>query len=239
MSTLSLRSRNISFKALALRVFLACLLVWGFGCKKSVEDLEKGWTSNLSTVDGLAANYPAFKDAIGERKAAAQALYDAAQSLDGESKRDKLSDANSLLFKGFIGQLRNLDKGKSDLRAKLTAVATNSGDLAYLEAAKIMNAQANRILNDIDVKLKAGAKDAAGADAVLAKITKQLKNLKKQATTLAKQAKGAKDDAAKAKSAAEKKKAVDNKPESVSSDLDSYGSFSDGGHCVISRLALA
>lgn len=215
MSTLSLRSRNISFKALALRVFLMCLLVWGFGCKKSVEDLEKGWTSNLSTVDGLAANYPAFKDAIGERKAAAQALYDAAQSLDGDEKRDKLSDANGLLLKGFIGQLRNLDKSKTSLRAKLTAATTSSGDLAYLEAAKMMNAQASRILNEVDSKLKVGAKNAAGADAVLAKITKDLKTLKKQASDLAKKAKGSKvasEKAAKAKSAAEQTKANEKKP---------------------------
>ena len=87
---------------------------------------------------------------------------------------------------------------KSSLRTEITKATTSSGDAAYLEAAKQMNIQANRILDEIDAKLKTGATDAAGADAVLSKITKELKGLKKQVSALAKQAKGAKEASAKA-----------------------------------------
>ena len=185
------------------------------GCKKSVEDLEKGWTSNLKAADGLAANYPAFKTAIQERKAAAASLYDSAQGLEEEAKKAKLADASALLLKGFIGQLKHLDKNTAALRSALTSAATNSGDLAYLEAAKMMSSQANRTLDGIDAKLKTGAKTAVEADAILASITKDLKSLKKQVAKLAKKAKEAKtasDKATKSKAAAAQKKADENKP---------------------------
>lgn len=190
---------------LAYLLALIATLLLSFGCKKSAEELEKLWPSNVGAVDTLAAQYPAFKAALEERKAAAKALYDEAQSLTDDEKQEKLDSATAELRRGFIGKLRGLDSSIAGLRKDLLAATTGASDAKFLEAAKMLSSQATLTLQQVDSRLKSGAATASDADAVLNKVTSEVESIRKQLKSLKRSSKKAAEAKKAAASATEAK----------------------------------
>lgn len=151
-------------------VWLAVVLLLLGGCKKSVEGEQAAWKGNVERVNGLMGQYPGFKPALEERMTKAKAVVDAAESLDGEAKADKLSEANSMLMGGFVRDLEGLDKAMKDLRTQRVEAAAKAGDESSRLGAKVAAEDAGKALDRADKALLAGAKDEATATAVVKKV---------------------------------------------------------------------
>ena len=189
-------------RKLTFAVLIGALLI-SWGCKRTAEDAGKSWERNQKTIDELAALYPGFDAALKERQKAAKAIFDAAQGLSGDEAAKKIDAANSALTKGFVGQLKGLDKKLKGLRSKLVDAATGTGDENDRAALKVVHSDISKTLDGIDAKLKAGAKDAKSADIVLKQIMSDVSAAEKNVKKLGTSAKTKKDD--KKAAAAEKK----------------------------------
>ena len=138
-------------------------------CSKSVEGESRKWDSNSVQVAELAAAYPGFKPALEGRKAAAAKIHDAAASLEGDAKIAKLSEANTTLMQGFVGELDALDDQMKKLRESRVEVTTKASEETRL-GAKTAAEDAQKALDRAEATLKAGATDEAAATVVLRKL---------------------------------------------------------------------
>jgi hypothetical protein len=153
-----------------LWAFCATFFLLFAGCKKTVEGEEKAWSSNVSQIQTLTAQYPGFKPPLEARLDSARAIHDAAGALSGDAQLEKLVEANRTLMGGFVGQLRSLDRKIKQLREKRVEAAAQAGDDSSRLGAKLAAEDAQKALDRVDEILKQGAKDEAEASAILQKI---------------------------------------------------------------------
>jgi septal ring factor EnvC (AmiA/AmiB activator) len=153
-----------------LLAFCATFLLFLGGCKKTVEGEEKNWTSNVSQIQTLAAQYPGFKPPLDARLAAAQGIYDAAGELDGDAQLQKMVEANRTLMAGFVADLRSLDRKIKELREKRVEAASKAGDDSSRLGAQLAAEDAQKALDRVEATLKEGATDEAAATAILKKV---------------------------------------------------------------------
>ena len=156
-------------------ILLALAALLFAACKPSVEGESKAWTGNVAKVEGLAATYPGFKDALQARIKSATAVYDKAEGLADEAKAEQLRAANQALMSGFVDELAGVEAKLDVLRKKRVEAAAKAGDDASLLAAKVAAEDASKTIERVEKALTAGASDDAGAGAVLTKVKKDIK----------------------------------------------------------------
>lgn len=160
------------------RFVVACLTVVLLalgGCKKSAEGETASWAANTKSIAELKAQYPGFEPALQARLDAAQAIWDGAESLADDAKIEKMAEANSTLTRGFVGDLKALQKMMEDLRKKRVEAAAQAGDESSRLGAKLAAEDAQKALDRAETSLAKGASDEAGAKAVVDKITADIK----------------------------------------------------------------
>ena len=162
-----------------LVVWLAVLMLLLGGCKKSVEGEQQAWKTNTEQVKGLVATYPGFKAPLEARLTKAGELHDAADSLDGDAKLEKLAEANSTLMSGWIRELQGLDEAMKDLRTKRVEAAAEAGDESSRLGAKVAAEDAQKALDRAQKALETGAKDEAGATAVVKSVKSDIETAAK------------------------------------------------------------
>lgn len=206
----SRRTANASRPALLLARLLGALwLCFAVAaCSKSVEGEQKKWDANVAQVRALTAKYPGFKAALEGRLARAQTIYDAAGSLGDEAKIEKMSEANNTISAGFVHDLEHLDETLKKLREARVEAAAKAGDESSRLAAKVAADDAGKTIDRVDATLATGAKDEAGADAVLKKIVADIATAQSAIDKVVKVDRDKADDA-KAKADAEAKSKVE------------------------------
>lgn len=153
-------------------LMLTALLVGA--CKKTVENQTAAWKSNVTKVEALQAQYPGMKPALQARLDEAKPLHEAASSLEGDAKIEKLSAANGALMKGFVRDLDGLDAKIKKLREARAEVTAKAGDASSRKGAEVAAKDAEKAIERAQAALKTGAKTPAAADAVLKKIASDL-----------------------------------------------------------------
>jgi hypothetical protein len=199
-------------KTLVAWLAIVMLLVAGPGCKKSVEGEQQAWKTNVEQVKGLIAQYPGFTPALEQRMTKASELHDAAESLDGDAKIDKLAEANSTLMAGYVRDLKGLDEAMKDLRTKRVEAASQAGDESTRLGAKVAAEDASKALDRAQKALEAGAKDEASAAAVVKTVKSDIETAAKAVESVLKADKSKKDEKA-AKTEADDAKAAAAKTE--------------------------
>ncbi len=190
----------------ALITVLTALTLSVSGCSKSVEGESKKWDSNTAKVTALGAQYPGLKTALEARKATAKEVYDAAASLDGDAKIEKLAEANSALMSGYVRQLDEIDAKMKKLRESRALAATNAGDSASQLGAKVAAEDAAKVIERVEAMLKKGSPDEAAAQVLVKKASDDLDAAQKAIDKVV-AADKAKKDSAKAEAQAEKSEA--------------------------------
>lgn len=199
-----------------LVAFIAVVMIlFAGGCKKSVEGEQQAWKTNVEQVKGLTATYAGFKPALEQRLTKATELHDAADTLDGDAKIDKLAEANSTLMAGWVRDLQGLDESMKDLRTKRVEAAAKAGDESSRLAAKVAAEDAQKALDRAQKALETGAADEASAAATIKSVKSDIETAAKAVDSVLKadkdkkdekaandEAKGAKDAAAKAEAEA-------------------------------------
>lgn len=192
-----------------LFLWLTALMLIVGACTKTVEGESKKWTANTAKVAELAATYPGFKDVLEARKAAAKKIFDAAEGLDEAQKIEKMAEANRTLMGGFVDDLEDLEGEIKELREKRVEAASKAGDEATQLAAKVAADDVQQTLERVEARLQDGASDEAGANAVLKKITADLKTAEEAVDKVLKADQEKKDAAEADKKAADDAKAAD------------------------------
>jgi len=194
--------------SLLIELLIATTLIVG-ACSKSVEGESRKWDSNSVQLAELSATYPGFRPALEARKAAAAKIHDAAASLDGDAKIAKLSEANTALMQGFVGDLDALDDQIKKLRESRVEATTKASDEATRLGAKVAAEDAQRALDRADTTLKAGATDETAAVAVLRKLKGDLDTAQSALNKVLEIDKAKQDKAADAKQSEASKKTAD------------------------------
>ncbi|HUH04910.1 MAG TPA: Ran-binding zinc finger domain-containing protein [Kofleriaceae bacterium] len=154
-------------------------------CKKTVKGETSRWDASNRKVDDLAVLYPSFKSALEDQRSRAKTVFDAAQAIEGdEAKAKKMSEANTLLSGGFIAQLGAADATIKSIRSKLVEAGAVAVDTPLRARAEAVSEEAKRTLADVDKRLRAGARDAGGARAVLEQVTNDLQHAERLLTEL-------------------------------------------------------
>lgn len=148
------------------------------GCKKSVKGEESRWTSANKAADKAATLYPAFKQAVEERRKQAKAIYDEAQKIEDEkAKISKLSSANQMLTTGFVAQLAAIDEQVKEIRSQMIEAAGNVEGVDKARADEAIR-QAKSIMRRVDGTLRKGATDVKSAEVVVNKVVADLTEAK-------------------------------------------------------------
>ena len=195
-----------SISRLLILLFAAMLMLTG-GCKKTVEGEEKAYKANVAEITSLKAQYPGFEGALQERLTKAEGIYDAAGSLSDQAKIDKLAEANSALRGGFVTDLKTMEKKIEELRKKRVEAASKAGDESSRLGAKVAAEDAQKAIDRVEKALKKGAKDEAGAKAVIKKATKDIDTALAAVKKVLETDKAKKDEKKAEKDAKEKKAA--------------------------------
>ena len=177
-----------------LVAWLAVLMLLLGGCKKSIEGEQQAWKTNTEQVKGLMATYPGFKAPLEARLTKAGELHDSADSLDGDAKIDKLAEANSTLMAGWVRDLQGLDEAMKDLRTKRVEAAARAGDESTRLGAKVAAEDAQKALDRSQKALETGAKDEAGATAVVKSVKSDIDTAAKAVKAVLDADKGKKDE---------------------------------------------
>lgn len=180
----------------SLVAWLAVVMLLLGGCKKSVEGEQQAWRTNVEQVKGLSATYPGFAPPLEARLTKATELHDAADSLDGDAKIDKLSEANSALMAGWVRDLQGLDEAMKTLRTKRVEAAAQAGDESSRLGAKVAAEDAQKALDRAQKALETGAKDEAGATAVVKSVKSDIDTAAKAVDAVLKADKSKKDEKA-------------------------------------------
>jgi trimeric autotransporter adhesin len=192
-----------------LVAWLAVVMLLLGGCKKSVEGEQQAWKSNVEQVNGLMAQYPAFKPALEQRMAKATELHGAADTLDGDAKIEKLAEASSTLMAGYVRELAGLDEAMKSLRTKRVEAAAQAGDASSRLGATVAAEDASKALDRAQKALETGAKDEASATAVVKTVKSDIETATKGVEAVLKADKSKKDEKAAAGEAKEAKEAAD------------------------------
>ncbi len=125
------------------------------GCKQTTESEGNAWKNNVESVKSLAIDYPNYKPFLEAQIKAAQKVMEAAKGISDEEKKiEKMSDANELINKGIVGELKKIKATTSDLKTTInSATGTKFGESestakrilqeandAILESQKILKA---------------------------------------------------------------------------------------------------
>lgn len=183
-------------RGIAIALTFLLLFLGVTACKKTVEGETKSWDANVKKVEAMKARYPGLKEALDSRLSSAKEVKAKADDLAEEAKAEQLSAANSALMKGFVGDLAKLDKKIEKLRKSRVDVTAKAGDASTREAAKIAAGDASKAIERVESALKSGAKDEAGANAVVKAAIKDLDVAQKAIDSVAKTDKSKKKDAA-------------------------------------------
>jgi hypothetical protein len=191
-----------------LVAWIAVVMLLFAGCKKSVEGEQQKWKTSVEEVKALMATYAGFKTPLEQRLTKATELHDAADSLDGDAKIDKLSEASSALMAGWVRDLQGIDEAMKDLRTKRVEAASKAGDESSLLGAKVAAEDAQKALDRAQKALEGGAKDEAGAAAVVKSVKSDIETAAKAVDSVLKADKSKKDEKAAKEEAKEAKDAA-------------------------------
>jgi hypothetical protein len=195
-------------RSLVAWIAVVMLLLGAGGCKKSVEGEQQRWKSGVEDVKALTATYAGFKPALEQRLAKATEIHDAADSLEGDEKIDKLSEASSTLMAGWVRDLQGLDEAMKALRTKRVEAAAQAGDASSRLGATVAAEDAQKALDRAQKALEAGAKDEASATAVVKSVKSDIETAAKAVDTVLKADKSKKDDKAATEEAKDAKDAA-------------------------------
>ncbi len=155
-------------------------------CSKTVEGETKAWERNQSQAAGLKALYPGFTAALDQQLQRAQAAMEAAKTASEEDKPKRMAEANALLAGGWVGELQDLDGDIKGLRAKITQATTGAKDETARLAVRQVADDAQRVIAQVEERLKQGASDAAAAGAIVTKLGGDLEAAAKNVETVIK-----------------------------------------------------
>ncbi|HOX43338.1 MAG TPA: zinc finger Ran-binding domain-containing protein [Myxococcota bacterium] len=176
-------------------LFSSVLAMFAFAaCSKTVEGETKAWEANQQKAAGLKALYPGFSAALDEQLKRAQTAMEAAKTATEEDKPKRMAEANALLSSGWVGDLQGLDGEIKELRGKITQATTGAKDETARLAVRQVADDAQRVIAQVEERLKQGAPDAAAAGAIVTKLDGDLEAAEKNVETVIK----AQADAAKA-----------------------------------------
>jgi hypothetical protein len=153
-------------------------------CSKTVEGETKAWDANQQKVAGLKALYPGFGAALDEQLKKAQAAMEAAKTATEEDKPKRMAEANALLSSGWVGDLQGLDGDIKDVRAKITQATTGAKDESARMAVRQVADDAQRVIAQVEERLKQGAPDAASAGAIATKLRGDLSAAERNVDTV-------------------------------------------------------
>lgn len=146
----------------ALLLLICCLSA----CKPSTKNETAKWQSNLSAIDKLVQDAPAFAVPIKEVKAKAEAAWAEAEKMTEEEKKaEGMNVANQMISNGFVGHLikiPEMEKEIDDIRGKLAGKT-----MAQSLIAKINDEldNTNKAYELYDTALDKGAADEVSANA--------------------------------------------------------------------------
>ena len=153
----------------ALLVLLS-VIVLTLGCSKTPEGETKKWDANKKEVNALMAQYPGMKAPLQARLDAATKTWDAASGMSGDEQVKKMAAANSELMGGFVGQLGDVSDKLKKLRESAAEVTAKATDESSRQGAKVAAEDAKKTVDRVEKTLTTGAKDEAGATAVMKKV---------------------------------------------------------------------
>lgn len=198
----------------ALLLLTSLFVVLSCG-KATTESETKRWESNQKKMDALVLQYPNFKAAIDQTKAAAIKEWQAAQSVEEqEAKVNAMSAANSTARPKYIrlldGLAKEMEELKDDIAEATQAEGANEADLQAIKSAKT---EANITLTRVEQMVKnTTVKTAAEAESILNKAEKQLDKAAERLQKVVKNIQKRVKKEAEAEDAAAQKEEVANKP---------------------------
>lgn len=99
-----------------LLCFLCAPLLF-LACAKTESGEKNRWQNNQNMIQGLAAEYPAFKTVLMQKWDEATALMEEAKKVSDEEERiEAMSDANRALNVRFINELKTIDEKIKEIR---------------------------------------------------------------------------------------------------------------------------
>lgn len=141
-------------------ILLALFTLIIYSCGPSVEGESKSWKRNVEQLKKLKADYPGYVKVIDARIAEAKKVYDAASSIkDEKEKAAKMSQANSMLSTGCVGNLKNMKSkikevkskkkelkalGKTEADIRLIKIVAEDANDAVKKALKVLNAKEDK-----------------------------------------------------------------------------------------------
>lgn len=179
-----------------------------YACGTSVESQQKTWESNKSAVEGLKAEYPAFKTVLDEKLKKAQVIMDEAQGLsDEDAKIKKMQEANAVFNKGFIGDLKKVKTESAKIDQKIAEIdkLKIDGSIKTDPANTIRMAKESKRKAE-DMLKTSTVSNEAQANTIAANALTEINNAVKNLDGIIGQAKNIKDDQQKAQEDQQKAK---------------------------------
>lgn len=100
------------------KLFLIFIAISLFACKPSVEGEIKSWEQNKKNAQQLKKDYPAYAKLVDARLTEAEKLWKSAEAItDEEKKAEAMSNANSVLERGSVYQLKSMKSKISSLKS--------------------------------------------------------------------------------------------------------------------------
>ncbi len=88
-------------------------------CGPTLESSNEDWKKNQEAMTQLKSDYAAFTPLIDQKLEEAKKAWDASKNISNEEEKlDKMVEANKILSKGSIGDLRNMKSKISGLKNK-------------------------------------------------------------------------------------------------------------------------
>lgn len=161
-----------------LYLLLTAAVVLFASCgKATVESETKRWASTQQTLDKLSGEYPGFKAALQEAKAAGEAKMKAAESVSKEEEKVKaMSDAINAARPQFVKDLEDLKTNTNKLKDLMTQAPKKVTTPADKDAAMLAVREADFTLGSVETKLRSAAPaNINEANGITAGIASELK----------------------------------------------------------------
>ncbi len=131
---------------------IAIIATFLMSCGSSVESQQKGWTSNLKTVDSYKAKYPKLKAFLSEDVEAGTKVKKEAEGIsDEKAKIKKMREANGKITSGILKNLKDLESKITDTKSKQASLKNAKVVADQKKFADEANVDAKKALSDADV----------------------------------------------------------------------------------------
>jgi len=106
-----------------INLLIISIVLIAISCGPSIENEKKNWDKNLQEIEKLKTDYPGFATMLDESLQKAKTVWKESENIsDQKEKASKISDANEILEKNCIGNLRELKSKLSVIDSKIEEV---------------------------------------------------------------------------------------------------------------------